>query len=109
MKGIRPKVSITAEVRNIRDDLREIWISNTGEYRPATPISIDLTWSNAQIRAYDTLAGYSGTMDMAANRMILKGPPPALDKPVMAGWFVVAPENANAKALLKAGTVEIEP
>jgi hypothetical protein len=109
MNGVPPNAAFNVEIRAVRDDLREVWVHNTGDYRPGKPLRFTVRWGGAEIRAHDVLASYHDEMDAAKTAMTLTGPAPGKDKPLLAAWFVLAAKNDTTEVSFEAGSAETLP
>lgn len=107
MAGEQPTTGFRAEVRSVRPDLRELWIESTGAYRPACNLRVEIHWTNARIRAYDSVSGFTAESDTRGASMVLSGPAPQREQPVLAAWWVVEPEESLQPMSFTAGDVEI--
>jgi len=107
MAGEQPTTGFRAEVRSVRPDLRELWIESTGAYRPACNLRVEIHWTNARIRAYDSVSGFRAESDARGVSMVLSGPAPHSEEPVLAAWWVVEPEESLQPMSFTAGDVEI--
>jgi len=106
MNGVAPESRIVPEMRVVREDLRELWISSTGAYHPFANIRVRIEARNARIRAFDGVNGFTVAKDGAGT--IVSGPAPRTEEPVMAGWWVIAPEDPMRPAEFNAGPVEVD-
>ncbi len=105
MNGTPPETHFVPEIRSVRDDLRELWISSAGPYCPRADIRARIDLRNARIRACDGVNGFTVAVDGAATRV--SGLAPTTREPVMAGWWVIAPEDPGQPVEFNAGAVEV--
>jgi hypothetical protein len=107
MAGEQPTTGFRVEVRTVRQDLRELWVQSTGAYRPACNLRVETHWTNARIRAYDSVSGFRAESDARGASMVLSGPAPQGEQPVLAAWWVAEPEESLQPMSFAAGNVEL--
>ena len=108
LKGIAPSTSFAADMRQPEPGLYELWLSNTGDYAPANPVSCEVRWTKDALLAYDIIGGYKGSGALGQDTVQVEGPAPeANGQPKMAGWFRVRPENNEDKETVQCSAVHV--
>lgn len=95
MHGEAPRAQIEAEVRSPSENLYEVWLKNTGAYRPGKPVRVTVRWKGAALDAYDVLNRFYDCETKMANALLLEGIAPLPGNECMALWIRVVPEGQN--------------
>ena len=100
MAGRAPTVTLAAEVRPPEPGLHEVWLANSGNYRPTAPSRVYVVWNGTGQMAHDALGGFACVMAEGKSACTLEGRAPEPGKPVMIGWFRFAEKTTNVTVKL---------
>ena len=107
MRGQAPQPSVTTEIRNPNEGLYEVWINNTGVYRPVDNVRVVVRWKDGTLVAHDLVGGFQGEVLTGRDEITLTGPIPECGQPIMAGWFRFGEVQGNSGVTLQTQDVEI--
>ena len=107
MRGQIPQPSITVEVRNPSESLYEVWIRNTGTYRPVGNVHAGVRWSGGELVAHDLVGGFQGEVIQDREEVELTGPIPECGQSSMAGWFRFTNARGSDSVTVQTQNVEI--
>ena len=107
MRGQAPQPSVTTEIRNPEASLYEVWIQNTGTYRPVDNVRVVVRWKDGTLVAHDLVGGFQGEVLTGQDEITLTGPIPECGQPVMAGWFRFKKTGSIESISVKTQEVEI--
>jgi len=104
--GRAPQWAITAEVRNVKEGLYEVWVRNGGGYHPAKPLHISFRCNAAKVVASDYVNSFHGKPSADSTTDELTGPAPEPGESAMAAWYRISSATEGITPTLNAQCTE---